>query len=256
MWKGFNLKLEGFENLDQYETIGKSLYTANKNQAMKGLEEYTTKNGRINGTEMKKDWFPEIMADIFISHSHSDEKIAVALSGYLHDNFGLNTFIDSCVWGYANDLLFEIDKKNCSSGDNLFSYEARNYSTSNVHMMLATAISKMMDKTECVFFLNTQNSITTNVALISQTESPWIYFELAMTKILRANIPNRLKEETRTMSESLNKKSTFVYELDLSDLIEISFTHLLRWERENKLTAASALDKLYEITNSNGIIRG
>lgn len=43
----------------------------------------------------------------------------------------LNTFIDSCLWGYSNDLLREIGKKYCKYSDGVpFDYNKRNYSTS------------------------------------------------------------------------------------------------------------------------------
>ena len=62
---------------------------------------------------MQANWFPQIKADIFISHSHKDEDLALALAGWLKVSFGLTAFIDSCVWGYANDLLKMIDYKYC-----------------------------------------------------------------------------------------------------------------------------------------------
>ena len=35
------------------------------------------------------------------------------LAGYLKHTYGIECFIDSCVWGYANDLLKEIDNRYC-----------------------------------------------------------------------------------------------------------------------------------------------
>src|SRR5690606_35011062 len=130
-------------------------------------------------------WFPQIDADIFISHSHSDEKMAILLAGWLKETLGVYVFIDSCIWGYSNDLLRQIDNKHClnPSGET-YSYEKRNNSTSHVHMMLSTALNMMIDKTECLFFLNTPNSISTK-EVISQTESPWIYSEISMSELVR-----------------------------------------------------------------------
>lgn len=47
---------------------------------------------------MQVSWFPQIKADVFISHSHSDEKLAIIFAGWLYNAFGLTAFIDSCVW--------------------------------------------------------------------------------------------------------------------------------------------------------------
>lgn len=53
---------------------------------------------------MQSYWFPKINADIFLSHSHKDEKLIIAFAGWLKDTFNLDVFIDSCIWGYSNDL--------------------------------------------------------------------------------------------------------------------------------------------------------
>lgn len=71
----------------------------------------------------------------------------------LHDCFGLEAFIDSCSWGYCDDLLNKIDKKYCyDSKKKTYDYHLRNYTTSHVHMMLSTALAEMMDNTECIIF--------------------------------------------------------------------------------------------------------
>lgn len=62
---------------------------------------------------MKEDWFPNIEADVFISHSHQDKKIVLALAGWIYEKFKVKCFIDSCVWGYINDLLEKLNDK-CS----------------------------------------------------------------------------------------------------------------------------------------------
>ena len=37
----------------------------------------------IDGDRLEKGLFKEINADVFISHSHADEKLAIAISGWL-----------------------------------------------------------------------------------------------------------------------------------------------------------------------------
>ena len=51
-------------------------------------------------------------------------------------------------------------------------------------MMLSTALTMMIDKVECVLFLNTPKSIDTT-EVIDKTKSPWIYLEMAMMKLVR-----------------------------------------------------------------------
>lgn len=63
-------------------------------------------------------------------------------------------------------------------------------------MMLSTALSEMMDRTECIIFFNTPSSIDMSNELNAikkkeKTISPWIYHELMMTVLLRSNPPKR-----------------------------------------------------------------
>nr|MBK7064154.1 hypothetical protein [Deltaproteobacteria bacterium] len=68
----------------------------------------------------------------------------------MEKTFGLTAFVDSSVWGDANELLAEIDNRFCWSDDRrTYDYRKRNNSTSHVHMMLATALSVMIDRCEC-----------------------------------------------------------------------------------------------------------
>lgn len=59
--------------------------------------------------------------------------------------------------------------------------EEFSYNLSCVHMMLSSALSTMIDKCECVFFLNTPSSLNLN----KKTESPWIYYELNIADVVQ-----------------------------------------------------------------------
>ena len=94
---------------------------------------------------------------------------------------------------HANDLLKEIDNRYCryqeTDGQFFYEYDNRNRSTSHVHMLLNGALAKMINKTECLFFVNTPNSVNAQDAENpSKTASPWIYSELLMTCILHIRI--------------------------------------------------------------------
>lgn len=175
MYRGFNLDLnhsngsartnniiELFTDIftSTNENTGRKLHEAHQSQVRKVIAAFRTPNGELNASKMTANWFPQIKADIFISHAHQNEKEAIQLAGWLKSEFDLVSFIDSCVWGYADELLKLIDDEYCKnlSGNN-YNYEKRNRSSSHVHMMLSTALSTMMDKTECLFFLNTPHSI-------------------------------------------------------------------------------------------------
>ena len=146
-----------------------------------------------------------------------------------------------------------------------YSYEKRNYSTSHVHMMLSVALTKMIDNTECLFFLNTPKSITPDT-IINQTESPWIYSEITTSQLIRKK---RLKEyrhvalteSQSTFSEGDKKIPRFRYGLPVDHLTDIDNIVLTNWVKSwqtegyschkspqySESSRVHALDKLYEL---------
>ena len=79
MYTGFNL-----ENISVPEIhLTKEwdvLFSEYKRKMHSTLHEYTTQNGMIDGKKIQDDWFPEVKANIFISHSHADESKAINLA--------------------------------------------------------------------------------------------------------------------------------------------------------------------------------
>jgi hypothetical protein len=147
MFSGFNVKLKDktiFTNPSRFEDHiehgfnyyykkGKECFEQYKTIVHEDLKYFIYDTNNLNGNLMSKDWFPEIDADIFLSHSHADENLAISFSGWLNETFGLCVFIDSEIWGYSNKLLKIIDNKYCKNYDGNYSYEKRNFSTSHVH---------------------------------------------------------------------------------------------------------------------------
>ena len=268
MYRGFNLLLEDncFEQYDveRLQEIGSESISHQKVKIIEKISSFADGDGYLDGTKMQENWFPQIKADIFISHSHKDEKLAIALAGWLQETFGLTAVIDSCVWGYANELLKMIDDEYCYQKEtNTYNYQKRNYSTSHIHMMLSVALTQMIDNTECLFFLNTPNSITPNT-IINQTESPWIYSEISISQLIRKKELQEYRimeqnESLKTFSE--DKKLNIQYDLPTDHLVDINGYVLREWEEtwkdigiSNKYPQYSenlrvhALDKLYELT--------
>ncbi len=188
MKEGFNLEMNDpqFENSLKQNYKNSKQYNNFETIVKKKLVEYLCTDGSLDGTKMQDDWFSEINADIFLSHSHADKDIAIALANWITEKFGLTVFIDSCVWGHSDDLLKQIDDKYCFHGST-YSYCERNISTAHVHMMLSTALAKMIDRTDCIIFLNTPNSVSLkdNIKNSFRSKSPWIYSEIALTQIVQ-----------------------------------------------------------------------
>lgn len=242
-------KLSG-DNWNQYYEIGINVYEEYKREIKASLNKYLSVDGELKASEIEKDWFPSFKADVFLSHSHKDEKDAIALAGFLK-NAGLTVFIDSCVWGYANDLLRQIDNKYCGSKINsdgsikTYDYEKRNKSTAHIHMILNGALMKMMDSTECLIFLDTPNSLKTRDVCSVTTNSEWIYSELLMSKYLRKNCPSRKNMEFVLNEYDEHNALSVEYDADITHLTIITMEDIICAKKQSKHIGLDVLDQLY-----------
>lgn len=262
MYRGYNLTIRehelnnillhsiGLKNLQKHDTILEAQ-----------IKEILAVNGKIDGNKLESLWFPQIIADVFISHSHNDEKSAITLAGFLKYYFNLDSFIDSKIWGYSNELLKRLDSEYCYNKNiNIFDYDRRNLSTSHVHLMLSMALAKMMNNCECLFFLNTPNSIKTSDAINNaKTTSPWIYYEIGISSLISKPLilhKNRQKPivENRTYTglNAPNNNLEIQYKLPNSHLTKITVKDLHYWKNTyvrsiNK--PINALDLLYNMTS-------
>jgi hypothetical protein len=251
MYRGFELSLTNGDWVDSNFRAGESLYKEYSSKTKQALDNFINPDGSVNASEMQKDWFPEINADVFISHSHRDREMAIALAGYLKNVFGIICFIDSCVWGYANDLLNLIDKRWCWDKERgSYIYENRNLSTSHVHMMLSTALAMMIDKCECLFFLNTPRSINaSSVIQKEETSSPWLYYELSTTHLIRQKTSQSHREMVKKgmLNEAREQEMVFTYNVNLNHLTSFNDGDFAEWRKRYNLNRSRhALDSLYE----------
>lgn len=234
MYAGFNLTLSESEKsaLKSYVQSGETLFQKQEQKVRTTLDKYINADGSLNATMIEEDWFRGIETNVFISHSHADESLVKAFAGYLHEQFGVESFIDSCVWGYANELLKMIDDKYCKTiinkdGSRSYDYDKRNQSTSHVHMMLNGALAKMINSTEGLIFMNTPNSIKAqDVEDKAKTASPWIYSELLMA----TEFPHQELSCYRYSGEQglyeFAEEASFEYDVKVDELVELTFADL------------------------------
>lgn len=243
MYSKFNLSISDYfynNELNRHLESGKQIYESHEALAKKSLKEFIYDNGYIDGAAMKSNWFQIKNVDIFISHSHKDITKVKAFAGWLYDEFDLTAFIDSCAWGYCDDLLKQIDDEHCKKKEGkTYDYDLRNYTTSHVHMMLSTALTEMIDNTECIMLYNTPNSVSLvdDLQTIKKekkkvTLSPWIYHELAMTSLARKCEPRR----TVLLSENVlihNNNINIEHDVDkyLEEMIPIASEELILWKK-------------------------
>lgn len=137
-------------------------------------------------------------------------------------------------------------------------YNKVQYSTSHVHMMLNTALMQVIDTCECVIFVNTPNSVKPG-EVVDKVVSPWIYFELAMTNLIRKKELKEYRLQLLLESEKRYSDLKVEYNLDTKHLIDLSIDDLHNWRDNftkikslttfinNALTEKRALDYLYEL---------
>lgn len=223
MFAKFNLKLAENQIGEEYRIYGLGQKLITEKKTHQALERYLLKDGSLDASAMEEDWFPEINADVFLSHSHADEKAVINFAGYLFHEFGIASFIDSTVWGYADDLLKQIDEKYCvksrdENGNRTYSYEKRNRTTSQVHLLLQGALAKMINRRECLIFVNTPNSMKiTDVQGETTTASPWIYSEILMA----STFPVRPLKEYR-VDDLTHFAADITYKINLKNFLDLS----------------------------------
>jgi hypothetical protein len=263
MYRGFQLDLRG-ENPEQYTFItellnfsnqGKALKEANESIIKKTLDSFRLSDGSIDGSKMQANWFPQIKADVFISHSHQDKELALGLAGWLHEHFGLKAFIDSAVWGHSQDLEGMLLKNYQQYSPSTNTDELKNFTSAHVHMMLFGALEQMIDNTECLFFMNTPNSISHNVPIEGTTPSPWIYLELKIfnsirTRFLEEHRGKQFKGKMANEALELIVVPPIRHSAPINHLVKLSPNNLLKWEsRYQQLSCLldNALDCLYNM---------
>lgn len=251
MYQGYNLVLQrDTELFGPYYAQGIRIYEGQKRIITKDLDNFKNLSGNLDAEQLINEWFPAVKADIFLSHSHNDKRLVISLAGWLHNRFGLISFIDSAVWGYSKELQESIDRNYCQKPNGHFDYKKCGYSAAHVHMMLSSALSCMMDKCECLFFVNTpQSFIPKNEMQEGKTQSPWIFFEISTSKIIR-RIIRRPPDDfvSRNLSEeSIDESLVVEYPLDLDHLSEIDITTLQHWDYEHNSSSDCLTEDLHPL---------
>lgn len=253
MYKGFNL--ENISEIDlRIETNKNKSFEeynySNFKEIEKNLKNFILNGDGIKAAEIQNDWFPNIKADIFISHSHKDEELATKLGNWLFNNFGLKSFIDSTVWKYSRDLLNKIISNNNNyihkiNPDGVtYKYKETLNMSSHIDMILSTSLIKMINNCECLFFLNTPNSINETDAIENKTYSQWIYLETYISSIIDKKEPSRYSKESTDFSDTIK------YHANIEHLYKLTHVELKEWlnlykrsERTNNIS--KPLDILY-----------
>lgn len=271
MFSGFNIKIdESFFGANYKFLILRAICFGSKHNSVKDNIKDLIKSDSLSASQISEDWFPQVEADVFISHSSSDKELALALAGWLVINFGINSFIDSLFWNYAGDLLTEInneysERRNTRENGVLYNHQKCNKASEHVNILLNAALHKLIDKTESVFFLNTDNSIQVfdhEGRIIQNTYSPWIFSEILCTQIVRKkpliyyrpkyNIQSTILEHSDIKDFQLETRSLEIpYEVSLRHLENVSERELEKWLHMDKSKFFGyPLDGLYYLSTN------
>lgn len=250
MYKGFII--EDFdENYVRNSTISfetvftEGLYPLRENDYLatddfeRGFEDFVLNSKDSNddvildGNKMIETYFPDLKADIFISHSHKDIDKAKEFSKEIYRRTGLVSFIDSEVWENIDNLFISIHKDIVSD--------------KYAYMMLNTALLNMIDKCECLFFLDTPNSFNNESA---STLSPWIYSELSMANVIEKKIPERiLKQNQRLIEQTVGTRAMNFSTENLKIALKPKADKLLKCKYETVKNWLDVCDKNKKLSN-------
>lgn len=273
MYIGFELKKideSFFNDFKYFLNIGNRTLRKHKAIIRDTVDRFKNENGSLDGDMMQSNWFPQINADIFLSHSHADENLVIAFGGWLKEEFGLECFIDSCIWGYSENLQKLLDNKYSLDEDGKLIYRKVLEVSSHVHIMLNTALLQMIDNCECVIFINTPKSVRPR-DVINKIVSPWIYSEIGMTKLVKKKTIDEYRVQKLYESRKEFSDFSIEYKLDTNHLMNLTINDLNHWEKiypkkigmitlsehitinqktKNNKFMKTALDYLYELKDS------
>lgn len=261
MYKGFNLQIDShlFESnfLNNAKHIHEDIIKQNLRNSRivhKRVDELLLDDGSISAKDIIDDWFKSQSYDIFLSHSHADKDLAMYLAVWLKYHLNLDTFIDSIVWGNFTDLAQELNRKYSRNlNKSTYDYDKAQNVFTHVNALLNTSLTNMIDDCECVFFLNTANSIAESDYKNSEiTLSPWIYHELLITKVVREKLDRQVSVESKKSDipvfDSITESIKIKYNTEISHLFNLDNNSLIKWKTNYKLGTLSqthALDILY-----------
>lgn len=268
MYSGYNLKINedsyifSDDNFEYFKEIGEQHLGNQMDEFQSKIQECVMRE-KMDGSEIQNNYFPQIDADIFISHSNVDQDLALALAGWLNRKFGLKCFVDAAEWNYAETLRRELNdmvsnKREDDDGGWLYDHQSCNEVSQHVDIMLAIALYQMIDRVESVFLLNTEHAVQEvhDGNRMDETYSPWIYLEMICTQLVRKKPRCEYRDDEtdilrHSLSESMEsaRRLSIPYEVPLEHLTSINSNDLNEWYDEYKQNKRKygeyALDALY-----------
>ena len=220
--------------------------------------------------------FPQLTKHVFISHSHKDEDVALLIAGLLKERLGIDSFVDSAAWGCYRELaecLYAVAKRGYPRIALQHDAQLRMSATEHAHCMLSKSLIQMMDRCECLIFLDTPASVgLRNIDTAEcSTFSPWIYTEIEASRVLRRyryprSMLKAANESLRSFARREAAQVQVVYPLNFEHLEKLVPQMFVQWvadaEKEKRCRADDKykpyqlLDELYRISARRPVVHG
>lgn len=195
MYLGF--EIEQFEPLSGVDRNSVDAYADQAKRRIDKLAQYIigTYDGRqlLDADALSDKIFPEKKYDVFLCHSHMDEKKAVNLAIALESR-GLKVFVDSMVWGYFGQLVDTISDA-VRPSHNETQRQLSQRICADVNMMLAGALHRMISRSEAFIFVRSERSVPFTYGANAKTFSPWLFSELQFSFQVQHAVPKRIREK-------------------------------------------------------------
>ena len=235
MFRAYEIDLDEIDSLIHKESTNSIYEKTPEIQSILSSIKHTVfvKKNFFDGQALLNEFFPQVECPVFLSHSGQDIDKVRQFAHWLKNNFRINAFIDSDLWGGIEKLQTTMrnninDTTNCSvKKTNKKPTHIHKYSLDeHTYVMLCHALTRTINSTECFIFLKSSNSTTTDDSKV--TRSPWIFYELAAIDSIKINNKRKIIDETtkEPLLESINcevlysKNSTGIHLLTKEKLTE------------------------------------
>lgn len=225
-------------------------------------------NGELSAKALADGLFPDKKPHIFISHSSRDVGHAIKLANTLYDRYKIISFIDSQFWGHIDKALKKMHDDYCLSSNGVnYDYTKSNNLLSHMHAILSMALLRVMDNSDSVIFIESNNSVLNHIKNkvidpknrinnVIETASPWISSEVSFANTLRTRGHEDRPTIVHAFESAQVSKSTrdsampiIVHELNMTDFMEINeegFTNAMTMPRlSTNRSPIDILDEMY-----------
>lgn len=177
--------------------------------------------------------FPITHDSIFISHFHSEKKLAEQVKEKIKSNLGLNCFIDSDIWGDGYKLLREMQISLCKkrvlhtkSGKDIKTYSLRACDgiAKEVFLLLSMALQKVVLNSSGFMFVTNQN-LKNDIDNKLLVNSPWVAQELFASCI--PPVCYKILNENASHRQSIQKPIKFSHSVSIEHLKKVKLVDLI-----------------------------